>query len=432
MTMSETRPRADLLIADASQLLTCGAGPYDPAPQEHVWLAISGEVIAAVGERAAVEAAVDCTQAEVIDASGCVVAPGFVDSHTHLVFGGSRVEEYAAKMTEPDLAALRARGVKTGPLATVEMTRAATEEELTAQAAARLQGMLAAGTTTVESKSGYGLSIVGELTLLRVNRRLAAAGPVDVISTFLGAHGFPPDVPREAYLHTLLEEMTPLVAAEGLAQFADVWCDDGYYTAQESRRVLEACRAAGMEPKIHADAYSYIGGSDLAAEMAMVSIDHLNYTPRAVMGKLAAAGVVGVVMPALDFAVRHPRPFDVRAMIAEGMTMALATDLCPGCWTESQQFVMALACRLYGMSPAEAIWAATMGGALALRLGDRGALTPGKLADIQIWDVPRYEHVIYRLGGNVVRQVIKRGTVVVDRGAAAGAPVAAAPERSGV
>jgi imidazolonepropionase len=332
------------------------------------------------------------------------------------VFGGSRVDEYAARMTESDPAALRARGIKTGILATVERTRAASEEALAAEAAARLRGMLRAGTTTVESKSGYGLSTEAELKLLRVNRRLAAESPVDLFSTFLGAHGFPADVPREAYLRTLLDEMIPLVAAQGLAEFADVWCDDGYYAAEESRLVLEACRDAGMAPKIHADAYSYVGGSDLAVEMRMVSVDHLNHTPRAVMARLAESGVVGVVMPALDFAVRHARPFNVRAMIDEGMTVALATDICPGCWAESQQFVMALACRLYGMSPAEALWAATRGGALALRCeADRGSLEVGKLADIQIWDVPRFEHAIYRLGGNVVNRVIKRGRVVVER-----------------
>ncbi len=420
METGDSRPRADLVIAGARQLLTCaGAAPYDVAPRERAWLAVSGETIAALGEREAVEAAVDCSAAVVIDATGCVVAPGFVDSHTHLVFGGSRVDEYAARMTENDPAAIRATGIGTGILATVERTRAASEDTLTAEAAGRLRGMLLAGTTTVESKSGYGLSTPAELTMLRVNGRLAAESPVDVVSTFLGAHGFPGDVPRDVYLRVLLDEMIPLVAEQRLAEFADVWCDDGYYSAGESRLVLETCRDAGMAPKIHADAYSCVGGSDLAADMAMVSVDHLNYTPRDVMSRLAERDVVGVVMPALDFAVQHPRPFDVRAMIEEGMTVALATDLCPGCWTESQQFVMALACRLCRMSPAEALWAATMGGARALRRGhDRGSLEQGKLADIQIWDVPRYEHAIYRLGGNVVSHVIKRGTVVVERGRA--------------
>ena len=413
----EARPRADLVIADARQLVTCaGDVPYSLGLIERGWVAVAGEVVIAVGSRAEVEAAADCRGAAVVDASGCVAAPGFVDSHTHLVFGGSRVDEYAVRMTENDPEVLRRMGIGTGVLATVERTRAASIEQLVTEASDRLRGMLRAGTTTVESKSGYGLSTEAELKLLRANRALAEATPVDVVSTFLGAHGFPPEVPRDVYLKTVVEEMTPLVAAEGLAEFADVWCDYGYYTAAESRLLLEAAAAAGMAPKIHADAYSYVGGSDLAAEMRMTSIDHLNYTPRALMPRLAASGVVGVVMPALDFAVGHARPFDARAMIAEGMTLALATDLCPGCWAESQQFVMALACRLHRMSPAEALWAATRGGALALRLeSDRGALEAGKLADIQIWDVPRYEHAIYRLGGNVVSRVIKRGRVVFER-----------------
>ena len=167
----------------------------------------------------------------------------------------------------------------------------------------------------------------------------------------------------------------------------------------------------GLKPKIHVDAYADIGGSALAVELPVVSADHLNYTGRAAMQAYARAGVVGVVMPGLDFAVRHPRPFDARAMFAEGMTLALATDLCPGCWLESMQLVMQLACRQYAFSPEEALLAATVGAAQALGLADRGTLAPGKLADIQVWDLPSFEDVIYRLGNNAVTMVIKRGRV---------------------
>jgi len=206
--------------------------------------------------------------------------------------------------------------------------------------------------------------------------------------------------------------MIPRVAEAKLAEFCDVFCDEGYYTVAEARQILEAGLAAGLKPKIHADQYSAMGASELAAELGAVSADHLNYTERGAMRKLAGAGVVGVVTPALDFAVKHPRPFDARAMRDEGLTLALATDLCPAGWVASLQLVMQFACRQYALSPEEALVASTVGGARALGLNDRGALAPGQLADLQIWDVPTFEDVIYRLGNNAVETVIKRGKVV--------------------
>ena len=275
--------------------------------------------------------------------------------------------------------------------------------------------MLAHGTTTVESKSGYGLTTADELKMLRVNGRLQASQPVDIVSTFLGAHAFPPELERERYVDLVIHEMVPRVAAEGLAEFCDVYCDDGYFTLDQTRRILEAGRAAGLKLKAHVDQYAPLGGADLAAELGLVSADHLNYTERPSMRRLAAAGVTGVLMPVIDFAVRHPRPFDARAMLAEGMTLALATDLCPGGWVESMFLVLQFACRLHRLSPAEALLAATAGGARARALPDRGRLAPGCLADIQFWDVPEFEDVIYRLGHNPVRLVLKRGRIVHHR-----------------
>jgi imidazolonepropionase len=406
------RPKADLIITGATEVLTCVSAADDLIGRRAgASVAISGEVIVAVGSPSEVAQQVDTATAQVIDATGKIIVPGFVDPHTHLVFGGSRAQEYAARMTLSP-AEVKSLDIPTGIQATVDMTRAATPETLTASAVERLARMFRHGTTTVESKSGYGLTLGKEIEMLQVNQRLRAAQPVDVVSTFLGAHDFPRYVPRETYLESLIDEMTPRVAEEGLAEFCDVYCDEGYYTVEESRRILEAGLQVGLKVKIHVDAYANIGGAAMAAELGAVSADHLNYTDRASMQKLAEAGVVGVVMPGLDFAVGHPRPFDARALLAEGMTLALATDLCPGCWLESMQLVMQLACRLYQFSLAEALYAATVGAARSLALGhDRGSLEPGKLADIQIWDLPTFEDVIYRLGNNAVETVIKRGKV---------------------
>ena len=413
---SPPKPRADLLISGAAEVLTCRPKGRDLIGRiREGSVAIAGERILSIGPALEVASQVDITDAQVVDARGKIVAPGFVDCHTHLVFGGSRVKEYALRMTRP-AAEVKALGIPTGILATVQMTWAESVEQLTESASQRLNRMLRAGTTTAESKSGYGLSLQQEMKMLEVNRNLQSSQPVDVISTFLEAHDFPPEISRERYIEMIIHEMIPKVAETGLAEACDVYCDDGYYTVEESKKILETGRAAGLIPKIHTDAYSQIGGSDLAADMRMISADHLNYTTRAQMKKLAQAGVIGVIMPGLDFAVQHPRPFDARAMLEEGMTLALATDICPACWIESLQFVMMLACRLYRLSPEEALIASTLNGAKALRLEhDRGSLEPGKLADLQIWDVSTFEDVIYRLGNNAVETVIKRGIIQVGR-----------------
>ncbi|PAB55862.1 imidazolonepropionase [Anaeromicrobium sediminis] len=414
--MEANKLKADLVISNCTQLLTCKENAIDLIGKiDQGWIAIEGEKIVAVGTKEDVQNIVEYDEDCVIDGSGKIVLPGFVDCHTHLVFGGSRVKEYAARMITDDPNMLKKMGIKTGIMATVDMTRDIEAELLFDDAADRLKYMLLAGTTTVESKSGYGLTTSSEIKMLKINQKLNDVLPIDIVSTFLGAHGWPEDIPKDKYVHMLIWEMIPWVAELGLAKFCDVWCDDGHYTAKESEKILSAAKDAGMEPKIHTDAYSYIGGSDLAAEMEMVSADHLNYTPRSVMGKLKEGNVTGVLLPAIDFAVKHPKPFNPRPMIEEGMTLALATNCCPGCFNTSLQFVMMLACRQHGMSAAEAVRAATIGGAKALGLQkDRGSLEVGKLADIQIWDASTYEDVIYRLGVNLVDKVIKRGEIVVE------------------
>ena len=410
--MDETdRPRADLVVANAGEVITClDLGDDRLGRISDGIVAVAGERILDVGAADAVARRVDLSDATSIDAGGGIVAPGFVDCHTHVVFGGSRVDEYAATVSSrPQSVA----GRTTGILATVEMTRAATVEELTAAAADRIEAMFAHGTTTVESKTGYGLTPDDELKMLEVNQRLDRELPVDVISTFLGAHAIPEGMSASRYTDQVVAEMIPRVAEAGLADFCDVYCDQGYFDADDSRRILEAGLDAGLAAKIHADAYSDHGGARLAAELGAVSADHLNHTGRGDMQLLAECGVTGVLMPGLDFAVAHPRPFDARAMIDAGMTIALATDLCPGCWLESQQLVMALAARLYGIAAEDALLAVTVGAARALALDDRGALAPGMLADIQVWDADSHLDLIYKLGRNAVVTVVKRGRVQV-------------------
>ncbi|OPL08581.1 MAG: imidazolonepropionase [delta proteobacterium ML8_F1] len=405
------------VIANARNLLTMAENA-----QDHIglvtngFLGIRGEKIVAVGTEKAVYEALGGPPEQVIDASGMTVLPGFVDAHTHVVFGGTRVAEYAASMTPEGYERFKSSGALKGLEATIRMTREADRENLKAQAKKRILDMLEHGTTTVESKSGYGLDIATELKQLMVNRELDEELPVDIVSTFLGAHGWPPEMTKEDYLHHLLEEMMPRIAATGLAEFCDIWCDEGHFSREESELVLSKGRALGMEPKIHTGAYSYIGGGDLAAEMKMVSTEHLNYTPPKTLKKLAEAGVPGVLLPGTDFSVRHPMPVKGRDLIDAGMTVALGTNCCPGAWITSMQLVMTLICRNHGLTVEEALRAATLGSARAIRRdSDRGSLEVGKLADIQIWDTPHYEDVIYHLGENQVTMVFKRGLMVIDR-----------------
>lgn len=418
MSDRSAKTAADLIISNAAEAVTCvGDGMGDIGVIRHAWIAIKDGLIAGVGSEAEIVSHYAGEDTEVLDASGKVVAPGFVDSHTHLVFCGTRVEEYAAKVAGHSPEKLKELGIAMGPSRTVELTRDTPAEELFAQSKKRLLAMLEYGITTVESKSGYGLTTESEIKILEVSKRLGEETPLDVFHTFLGAHGFPENLTKAEYLDVIVSEMIPQVGERGLAHFCDVWCDDGYFTAEESALILRAGLKYGMKPKIHADAYSYIGGSDLAAEMKMVSVDHLNYTPVPVMEKLAQAGVTAVLMPALDFAVKHKQPFDARKMLDLGVKVALATDLCPACYTVSMPFVINLACRLYSFSVEEAIKAATYGGAQALALDDRGVIAAGKVADLQIWDVPTYKHIAYQLGMNIVQTVVKNGKVVVSRSA---------------
>lgn len=407
--------KADLVIKNCSQLLTCNEDSKDLIGLiPNGWIAVRDGKILAVGSREKVENTVDFQRADIIDGRGKVVLPGFVDSHTHLVFGGSRVDEYIANLTIDDKEKIKAMGIKTGIYASIDMTKEIQEEVLFQESMGKVSRMLRAGTTTVEIKSGYGLDKETEFKQLRVINRLNRESHLDVHATFLGAHGWPQNQSKKSYIEYLVNEVIPSVGEYKLATACDIWVDDGYYTAEEAEVILKAARSYGMAPKMHTDCYSYIGGSDLVAEMNMLSGDHLNYIPTSSIKKMAKAKVPGVLLPGTDFSVNHPKPFDPRPMIEEGMIIALATNLNPGNWVESMQFIIALACRKHRMSPEEAIRASTYGGACALGIeSEAGTLQVGKAADIQIWDTDYYGNVAYKLGGNLVEKVIKRGKVVI-------------------
>ena len=411
--------RKNYLIKNAKQILTMqGRQTGDIGILDNASLYMEDGIIVCMGSNQQVQEYLGCQPPDqyiTFDATGKTVLPGFVDCHTHVVFGGSRVLEYVASITG-NRDKLNQLGLKTGIYATIDMTNNMTVDELMQQSAVRVKRMIESGSTTIESKSGYTLNTEGELQMLRANRKLERLFPVDMPSTFLGAHGWPRDKNKRDYINQLVEEMMPRVQDEGLAEFCDIWCDEGYYTAEESEEILIAGVDYGLRPRIHTDAYSYIGGSDLAAQMGMSSADHLNYTPISTLKKLSEKNVVGVILPAIEFAVAHPVPAKVRPMLEEGMTIALATNCCPGAWVDSMQFVLILACRQYGMTPEEALYGATAAGAKALQMDDRGILAPGKKADLQIWDVDTYEDIFYKYTLNPVACIFKNGELFVENG----------------
>jgi len=407
-----------LLIENATQVLTMqGESNHDVGMIEHGSVYIEGSNIKAVGPREEIAAMVE-GDADVIriDAAGKVVCPGFVDCHTHVVFGGSRVAEYAIKLTDDRPETLAKYGIPTGIYASVNMTKDVPVEVLAARTEKRMRNMLITGTTTIESKSGYGLTLPAEMKMLEVNRLLSACLPMDIVPTFLGGHEWEEGKNKDWYIDHLCQDMIPQVASFHMASFNDVWVDEGHFTAADAERILSCGREYGLVPSIHTDAYSDIGGSLLAAEMKMANAGHLNYTPLSVLPKLRDAGVVGVILPGTDFAVRHPHPAAPRPMLDCGMTLGLATSCNPGCWMESMQMVLVLACRQHSFTPAEAFRAATYGSARALTLNDRGVLAEGKVADLLILDVETFEDVVYKFGRNHVETVIKKGRVVVQDG----------------
>ena len=407
-----------LLIEHLDQLYTCtGTTARSGAAQSGAGLVTDGAVLSdgatilAAGPTADVRRHVtDPSAVDVIDGRGRSLVPGFVDGHTHVVFAGDRREELRRRLAGASYADIAAAGG--GILSTVTATRAATEEQLIEATSVRLAEMLAAGTTTCEAKSGYGLDVESEVRMLRVIGALGARQPIELSATFMGAHEVPPEYRgRQAdFVRLVIDEMIP--AAAGLAEWCDVFCDRGFFTPDESRAILEAGAARGLKPRIHADELAASGGSAVAADVGARSADHLVHVPPAGIAALAGAGVVATLLPTAAFYLKLGRFAPARELVTAGVPVALATDVNPGGgFSPSMPFAMALACFGMHLTFEEALIAATINGAASLDRGDRvGSLDPGKQLDAVLINGPAVN--LLRVNASPIAAVIKKGVVV--------------------
>ena len=421
--------KIDLLIHNAAQLVTCASpgGPKRKKALADVGLIEDGAVAVSDGKIVAIGPSDDLHTAyearEQVDAGGKVVCPGFVDPHTHVVYGGDRVAEFEMRVRGASYMEIMQAGG--GIVSSMCATRAASVERLVAGAHRRLDAMLSMGTTTVEAKTGYGLDLESELKMLRAIGTLHETHAADLVPTFLGAHTVPPEYAGRAdeYVTLVLDEMLPAAAAwyersgygrQKVPFFCDVFCEKGVFDRAQSRRVLEAGRSYGLLSKLHADEFTSLRGVSLAVELDALSVDHLDVTPLDEVQTLAASDTIGVVLPAVNLNLGSDRFANARAMVDAGVALALATDINPGsapCF--SMPLVMAIACRYQRLLPAEALNASTINAAYAIGLGERvGSIEVGKQADLLIVDAPDYRHLAYQFGINLVQRVIKKGQIL--------------------
>ena len=417
-------PTRPFLIAHCRQLLTLRGSCRPRRRRQLAALGIirdgavlmQGDRIVAVGTTRAVERHPLARRANKFHARELIVLPGFVDSHTHLLFLASRADEYEQRIAGLGYEQIARRGG--GILSTVRKLRRADNQSLQQQARRWLGEFATHGTTTLEAKSGYGLSLKSELKMLEILRRLHREGPLELVATFLGAHVVPPEYKRkpDAYLDLLVRRMIPAVAARGLAEFCDVFCDRGAFMLTQARLVLTAARVCGMEPRLHAEQLARTGGARLAIQLHAASVDHLERINRADIRALAASDTICTLLPGAVFHLGKSSYAPARALIDAGAAVALATDFNPGTSpTVSMPMILSLACTQMRMTPAEAIAAATINGAHALRRADRlGSLEAGKQADLCAFELSDYREIPYYFVVNLCRLTIKRGQVIYD------------------
>jgi imidazolonepropionase len=413
-----------MLIHSASQLLTISGGSQRGHDLGKLGLIsdgavlIHGDRITAVGSTREMIAAYP--QETLLDASNCVVMPGFVDPHTHVIWSGDRAAEFEMRLQGKTYLEILAAGG--GILSTVRATRMATIDQLVSETRPRLRTMLEYGTTTAEAKTGYGLDFDTELRMLKALIALDEEGPVELAITFLGAHAIPPEYKNDpqAYTNlicsTILPELRQWWPADRGLPFVDVFCETGAFDLGQSRQILVEAKRLGFPLKIHADEFDNLGGAALAAELGAVSADHLVATSAQDIQELGQSGTVAVALPATPFGLAEGKYTPAARILGAGGLLAVATDLNPGtAWCESMQFAIALGCRYMGLTPAQAITASTINAAAAIDRADRvGSLEPGKQADLIVLNIPNYQQLGYRFGTNLAKLVIKRGQIVVE------------------
>ena len=422
MTRSKKTP-ADLIVTNASQLLTLEPKHAESDNPEAVALGLIEDAAAVITDGRIVECGPSSeinskySARETLDAQGRVVTPGLVDPHTHLVFPATREAEFEMRNSGLSYKEITLRGG--GIHTSVRKMRAIPKERLHAQSLPLLDAALAHGTTTVEIKSGYGLTTADEIKTLEVIADLDKNHPLDIVATFLGAHEIPEEYKDdpEGYVKILEDEMMPEVRRRSLAEFCDIFCEEHVYDVARSRVILSAAVRQGFKIKMHADELEPIGGAELAAELGAVSADHLVATSDKGIEAMAAAGVVPVLLPGTTFSLGSHKYARAREMLEAGLPVALATDFNPGtCYTQSLQIIIAIACVYLKMTAAECIIACTRNAARAIdREEQTGSLAPGKKADILLWDIPDYRHIGYHFGVNLVAATLKDGKIVYRR-----------------
>jgi imidazolonepropionase len=413
------RAKCDVLVGNIGQLLTIGSGsgPLINPDRDSLGIMVNACISIKDGKISDIGGDADRNEAQtVIDANGCLVLPGFVDAHTHLIFGGSREAEFAMRVRGKDYLAIMDEGG--GIQATVSATRKASKEELFDIAVRRLNTMVSWGTTTCEVKSGYGLSTTDEMKTLEVAEMLQKRHCVDVVPTFLGAHEVPEEYKNDksGYIELLTNEMIPEVATRNLARFCDVFCEQGLFTKTETERILNEGKRQGMAAKVHADEFSNSGGSEIADRVGAVTCDHLLYTEEEGLESMKRAGTIAVLLPGANLYLMKKKRPPVERMRALQVPIAIASDFNPGSSPVfSMPVIMSLACLLYGITPEEAIAGATLNGAYAVQEQDRiGSIAVGKDADIIVTDVKQYEELPYWFAQNHIRTVLKAGKIVYD------------------